>query len=314
MSETVKRITEDVIRELEDITATPYPHPLKARGAARRAAGEIKRLREAMEFQAKEFEEYTKRLLGERGSYVERERKAMDDARRQMVIRCRERDDFNARVSELEAAIRDRVGVEPEAAMPILEWGSVAPRPMTWDEAMAWCAEQGDGWRAPRPSELLVAFEDGVGGFGRHTFWSSSSYAGSSPSAWPVDFSSGYVYYAGKAGTGYARCVRVRPTTPEPVEGSRCDETEEAGDDLAASDPQEPTDDLEPLVRIAEISRELEPDALTILRRIGERLLSGRDQYGDLDLETDRRDFVRETLEECADGLVYLQARLEQIR
>lgn len=53
---------------------------------------------------------------------------------------------------------------------------------------------------------------------------------------------------------------------------------------------------------------QLEPDALELLVLIAERLVAGRKLYGSLDLDTDKRDWSREALEEDSDGLVYRAA------
>lgn len=60
------------------------------------------------------------------------------------------------------------------------------------------------------------------------------------------------------------------------------------------------------LERINEVAEQLGDDEQEVLLRIAERFLSGRDQYGELDLDRDPRDFARETSEELCDALVYL--------
>lgn len=49
----------------------------------------------------------------------------------------------------------------------------------------------------------------------------------------------------------------------------------------------------------------LEPDAVTVVAFVAERLLKGRKAYGDLSLKEDRRDFRKELSEEFADAVVY---------
>jgi len=51
-------------------------------------------------------------------------------------------------------------------------------------------------------------------------------------------------------------------------------------------------------------------DELEVLTLIAERIAAGRDVYGELAINTDRRAYVRECLEEAADGLVYVAAAL----
>jgi hypothetical protein len=56
----------------------------------------------------------------------------------------------------------------------------------------------------------------------------------------------------------------------------------------------------------------LDTDELAVLTLIATRLAQGRDTYGTLHLERDRRDFEHEALEELADALVYVGAALVQ--
>ncbi len=60
--------------------------------------------------------------------------------------------------------------------------------------------------------------------------------------------------------------------------------------------------------RIREASQHLGPRALQLLADIAERLAKGAKQYGDFDDKP--RDWVQETLEETADGLVYASMKL----
>ena len=65
---------------------------------------------------------------------------------------------------------------------------------------------------------------------------------------------------------------------------------------------------------VSAIASQLEPDALRVWLRIGERLIQGRRDYGDLDLERDQRDFGAEAQEESLDMAVYLACGLERGR
>lgn len=47
-----------------------------------------------------------------------------------------------------------------------------------------------------------------------------------------------------------------------------------------------------------------------VLALVAERLVMGRQIYGEMRPATDPRDFAREALEEAADGLVYVAAAL----
>ena len=54
------------------------------------------------------------------------------------------------------------------------------------------------------------------------------------------------------------------------------------------------------------VAHQLGEDELRVLMLIAKRLRAGRETYGELDLERDRRDFPREALDEVADALVYV--------
>jgi len=51
-----------------------------------------------------------------------------------------------------------------------------APTRMTWDEAITYCSNLGDGWRLPTKDELALMYEHKaeLGGFGEGWLWSSS--------------------------------------------------------------------------------------------------------------------------------------------
>ena len=58
----------------------------------------------------------------------------------------------------------------------------------------------------------------------------------------------------------------------------------------------------------------LEPDAVEVLHLSVQRMLAGRKEYGDLDIDKDRRDWVEEALQECVDGNNYIAAALIKLR
>jgi hypothetical protein len=95
-------------------------------------------------------------------------------------------------------------------------------QPYTWQEALGYCENLAfgglDDWRLPNRRELISIVDDrrsepsiDDGAF-PHTptsnFWSASSYADGSSSAWEVGFFSGYVYSDNKTYTNDVRCVR----------------------------------------------------------------------------------------------------------
>ena len=92
-----------------------------------------------------------------------------------------------------------------------------ADRLMNWDEAMSYCATlslAGGGWRLPTKDELLAldnaksSVDAWVPGMYGRVYWSSSSVAGSSGNAWPVNFNYGYSYSHDASNTFSVRCVR----------------------------------------------------------------------------------------------------------
>lgn len=62
--------------------------------------------------------------------------------------------------------------------------------------------------------------------------------------------------------------------------------------------------------RLRDVIEQLGDDERRVLTLIAERLLMGQSQYGVLDMATDPRDWRKEALEECADGLVYAAVAL----
>lgn len=61
--------------------------------------------------------------------------------------------------------------------------------------------------------------------------------------------------------------------------------------------------------RLTEIAECLGQDELEVLIEIAERIAKGgREQYGELDIDNDSRDFGEEAAEEAQDLLVYLAA------
>jgi hypothetical protein len=62
--------------------------------------------------------------------------------------------------------------------------------------------------------------------------------------------------------------------------------------------------------RLAVAVSKLEPDAVEVLAVIAERLVMGREKYGDLTVNQDDRNWWREFGEEMADGAVYAACKL----
>lgn len=54
-------------------------------------------------------------------------------------------------------------------------------------------------------------------------------------------------------------------------------------------------------------------DEQEVVRLVAQGIINGRANYGELKTASDNRDFVRETLEEVRDSLVYIGAKLVQL-
>jgi len=93
-----------------------------------------------------------------------------------------------------------------------------APWTFTWEKAVKYCGEMGDGWRLPTIEELISIVDysridpaiDSVFFNAQSSYyWSSTANAGDPNYAWGVSFYFGYVDYYGKSGYDYyVRAVR----------------------------------------------------------------------------------------------------------
>ena len=98
-----------------------------------------------------------------------------------------------------------------------LEWQADVPdKRFTWEEAKAYAASLGDGWRVPTIQELLSLVD-----YTTHSpacsvfpncpsewFWSSSAFSGYASNAWSVNFASGLANYYDVGYSSRVRCVR----------------------------------------------------------------------------------------------------------
>ena len=71
---------------------------------------------------------------------------------------------------------------------------------------------------------------------------------------------------------------------------------------------------IELRARLVAIADKLGPDELAVLEMIAVGLARGRTIYGELRVDTDRRDFRAEAVEELRDTLVYVAAELLRLR
>lgn len=65
-------------------------------------------------------------------------------------------------------------------------------------------------------------------------------------------------------------------------------------------------------VELFDIARALEGDELAVLLRVARRLKFGRDRYGKLVLKKDKRNLLKEAMEEILDFTVYIESLLEK--
>lgn len=99
-----------------------------------------------------------------------------------------------------------------------LEWQLNPPdNVMTWEMANKYVHRLGDGWRLPTINELIDMYDyENSKPFHEDLkwessyYWSSTTYAPSTSSAWLVYFGNGYVLSSDKTNTGYVRCVREK--------------------------------------------------------------------------------------------------------
>lgn len=65
---------------------------------------------------------------------------------------------------------------------------------------------------------------------------------------------------------------------------------------------------------IASMLAELEDDAVEVIHMQATRMVAGRKHYGDLVLDTDRRDWLAEALQEHLDASNYYSAAIIKLR
>jgi formylglycine-generating enzyme required for sulfatase activity len=82
---------------------------------------------------------------------------------------------------------------------------------LNWQEAMEYAARK--GMRLPTKDELLAGFNSGNQALRNPAdyYWSATTYANDTSSAWLVNFYGGYAYAYGKTSISYARCVSTGP-------------------------------------------------------------------------------------------------------
>ncbi len=101
----------------------------------------------------------------------------------------------------------------------LLEWQTEpALAPMGYEEAQAYAAQLGDGWRLPSVPELVSLWDYAAGACplfpdAAGWFWTGDRYAGpdadpAAPAAWLVLFRDGSLDDAGLTLPAWVRCVR----------------------------------------------------------------------------------------------------------
>ena len=103
-----------------------------------------------------------------------------------------------------------------------LQWQDNETVSKSWQNAINYCEDltlgNYDDWRLPNINELSSIVDDTklnpslssvFKSFASNSYWSSTTYAGTSYYAWYVYFSYGYQYYYYKSHSYYVRCVRA---------------------------------------------------------------------------------------------------------
>ena len=130
--------------------------------------------------------------------------------------------DVMQKINELEAQLAElKTQLAGKAICTVkvgdLEWQADVPdEEFTWEDAKAYAASLGDGWRLPTVKELLSlvdydrrcpacsVFPDCPSEW----YWSSSAYVGNTAFAWGVNFSNGDTTSSDVSNTDRVRCVR----------------------------------------------------------------------------------------------------------
>lgn len=88
---------------------------------------------------------------------------------------------------------------------------------LSWQDAVDYCAGLGNGWRLPTYTELesivdYGSYEPAINPVFQcelSVYWSASTYANLTDTAWVIQFRSGYDGWDNKTYTNYVRCVRA---------------------------------------------------------------------------------------------------------
>ena len=130
--------------------------------------------------------------------------------------------DLSARVAMLEKRLADMEVAQSRPSIRTvkvgnLEWQADVPdEEFTWEEAKAYAASLGDGWRLPTVKELLSLVDYDRRGPAcsvfpdcpSEWFWSSSPVSGNTTLAWYVGFGNGNASNLGVSSAYRVRCVR----------------------------------------------------------------------------------------------------------
>ena len=197
-------MTPEQLDEIEKLARDPKSaafHDLMAR----QTIPLVKALREAQEISKGRREEAFDWISAYFEAQQERDeaREERDEATEELIAASREIEQIKRERDEARAV---KVGN--------LEWQADVPeQEFTWEDAKAYAASLGNGWRLPTVPELVAQFDYDKGkpkseGWKREWYWSSSAYAGLTTAAWRVNFIHGLTYDSGVSGTYRVRCVR----------------------------------------------------------------------------------------------------------
>lgn len=89
---------------------------------------------------------------------------------------------------------------------------------VTWDNAITYCTDKGNGWRLPSKNELMYLWGlapsfAGNTAFAANPYWSTTQVDDSD--VWYVDFGLGFVFAYEKTNSYYVRCVKDKETTEQ---------------------------------------------------------------------------------------------------
>jgi len=129
-----------------------------------------------------------------------------------------DKENIRQQIKELEALLEEPQKSYIDTKTGLM-WQAESQDKMTWHDAMEYAEDLSEGgyddWRLPTIEELTTLIDytqtlpaTNIPNIRSSTYWSSTTYASSTSSAWYVYFRSGSVGYGSKSYSYYVRCVR----------------------------------------------------------------------------------------------------------